>query len=424
MTIIIAGAGIAGLTLGLSLRQIGVAAEIYEQVPELKPLGVGINVQPHAVRELFEMGLEADMDATGIRTRELCYFTKKGLPIWSEPRGTEAGYRWPQFSVHRGKLHMMLLQTAIAAGVPVHTGQAVTGVAETADGVDVTLRGADGATRTVSGSLLVAADGIHSAVRAQFHPGEGAPRWSGAVLWRGTTVAKPFLSGASIASAGHEFQKFVTYPIGPADPETGLALINWIAERKFDPAMGWKREDYSRAGADGDFLPWFEPWVFDWLDVPGLIRSAEQCYEYPMVDRDPLERWTFGRVTLMGDAAHPMYPIGSNGASQAILDARVFARAVQDHGVGLDALAAYEAERRPATTRVVLANRGNGPDHVMQIVEERCGGQFGHIDEVLSPAERQAVADGYKKIAGMDVETLNQKPSIVVRSAPGAIAAQ
>lgn len=424
MTVIIAGAGIAGLTLALSLRQLGIDCEVYEQVPELKPLGVGINVQPHAVRELFEMGLEADMDATGIRTRELCYFTKKGLPIWSEPRGSEAGYLWPQYSVHRGRLHMMLLNKALAAGVPVHTGNSVVGFAETASGVTVTLSDPAGVTREVEGSLLVAADGIHSAVRARFVPNEGPPRWSGAVLWRGTTLAKPYLSGASIAYAGHEFQKFVTYPIGPADPDTGLALINWIAERKFDPSLGWKREDYSRAGTDGDFLPWFEDWVFDWLDVPGLIRAASQCYEYPMVDRDPLERWTHGRVTLMGDAAHPMYPIGSNGASQAILDARVLARAFQDHGVGEEAFAAYEAERRPATSRVVLANRGNGPDHVMQIVEERCGGQFAHIDDVLSPEERQRIADGYKKIAGMDVETLNQRPPIVLASASRSVAAQ
>jgi 2-polyprenyl-6-methoxyphenol hydroxylase-like FAD-dependent oxidoreductase len=424
VTVIIAGAGIAGLTLALSLRRIGIKAEIYEQVPELKPLGVGINVQPHAVRELFEMGLEADMDATGIRTRELCYFTKKGLPIWSEPRGTEAGYAWPQFSVHRGRLHMMLLRNTLAAGVPVHTGQSVVGHVETADGVEVRLRAADGTASSVTGAMLVAADGINSAIRASLSPGEGPPRWSGAVLWRGTTLAKPFLSGASIAYAGHEFQKFVTYPIAPVDPDTGLALINWIAERKFDPAAGWKREDYSRAGTNGDFLPWFEGWQFDWLDVPGLIRAAEQCYEYPMVDRDPLERWTYGRVTLMGDAAHPMYPIGSNGASQAILDARYLTRAIQEHGVGEEALAAYEVERRPATSRVVLANRGNGPDHVMQIVEERCAGQFERVDDVLSAAERQNIADGYKKIAGMDVETLNQRGPIVLASAPQTVAAQ
>lgn len=415
MRVIIAGGGIAGLSLALSLHQAGIAALVLEQVPAIRPLGVGINVQPHAVRELFELGLEAELEAIGIRTKEVAYFSKKGGLIWAEPRGIHAGYNWPQFSVHRGKLQMMLYDAVCArlGKDAVIGGVTVTGFRQTGTCVEVLLHGPDGVQRVEQADFLVAADGIHSAIRKQLFPQEGPPRWGGAVLWRGTTVAKPFLTGATMAMAGHEWQKFVTYPISRPDPNTGEALINWIGELKYEPGAGWNREDWNRKGDFTDFLPAFEDWRFDWLDCPALMRAGGECYEYPMVDRDPLPRWTHGRVTLLGDAAHPMYPIGSNGASQAIIDARVLTRAFLDHGMNEDALHAYEAERRPATARIVEANRGNGPDHVMQVVEERCGGVFGAIDEVLSRAELEETAAGYKKIAGFDVETLNSRPSIV-----------
>ncbi|HWK13944.1 MAG TPA: flavin-dependent oxidoreductase [Rhizobiaceae bacterium] len=414
MTVIIAGGGIAGLSLALSLHQIGIDCRIYEQVAQISPLGVGINVQPHAVRELFELGLENELEELGVRTREVAYFSRKGGLIWSEPRGQFAGYNWPQFSVHRGKLQMMLydaVRKRLGADAVV-AGAAVTGFRETGRGVSVSIA-KNGATHEVEGSLLVACDGIHSAVRRQLFPQEGAPRWGGAVLWRGTTVAKPYLSGATMAMAGHEWQKFVSYPISKPDPETGLALINWIGELKYEPGAGWNREDWNRKGDFADFLPAFADWRFDWLDVPALMQAGGTCYEYPMVDRDPLERWTHDHVTLMGDAAHAMYPIGSNGASQAIVDARVLAAAILAHGVSVDALEAYEAERRPATSRIVLANRGNGPDHVMQIVEERCGGIFTDIGEVLTREELENTASGYKKLAGFDIETLNARGPLV-----------
>jgi 2-polyprenyl-6-methoxyphenol hydroxylase-like FAD-dependent oxidoreductase len=412
MTVIIAGGGIAGLSVALSLHQIGVPCRVYEQVKALRPLGVGINVQPHAVRELFELGLENELEAIGVRTREVAYFSKRGHPIWAEPRGMFAGYAWPQYSVHRGRLQQMLYDAVIARMGPdaVVTDAAVTGFRELEGDVEVHLAQRD----PVRGSMLIAADGIHSAVRKQLYPGEGAPHWGGAVLWRGTTLAKPYLTGATMAMAGHEWQKFVTYPISRPDPETGEALINWIAELKYEPGSGWNREDWNRKGDFADFMPSFEGWRFPWLDCPALMRKGGECFEYPMVDRDPLERWTFGRVTLAGDAAHAMYPIGSNGASQAIMDARYLARAMLEHGVTEAALHAYEAERRPATARITLANRGNGPDQVMQTVEERCGGEFGDISEVLSRDELEQTAAGYKKIAGFDVGTLNARPPLVV----------
>lgn len=415
MSVIIVGGGIAGLSLALSLHQAGIAARVFEQVSAIRPLGVGINVQPHAVRELFEMGLEAELEAIGVRTQEVAYFSKRGRLIWSEPRGRFAGYDWPQFSVHRGMLQTMLFDAVRnrLGEAAVVTGMAAEGFQESGGKVEVMLRQSDGRLHREEADILVAGDGIHSAVRRQLFPNEGPPRWGGAVLWRGTTRAQPFLTGATMAMAGHEWQKFVTYPISQPDPETGEALINWIGELKYDPGAGWNREDWNRQGDFADFLPAFEDWRFDWLDCPSLMRAGGVCFEYPMVDRDPLERWTHGRVTLMGDAAHPMYPIGSNGASQAIIDARVLTRAFIDHGVGQEALEAYEAERRPATTRIVVANRGNGPDQVMQVVEERCGGEFDDVTEVLSRTELEQTAAAYKKLAGFDVETLNARPSLL-----------
>ena len=417
MTILIAGGGIGGLTLALSLHQIGVPARVFESARRLAPLGVGINTLPHAVRELTELGLGPALEKIGVATAELAYFSKRGQRIWSEPRGREAGYGWPQISLHRGKLQMMLRDAVIGrlGTDAIATGHHLVDWEETDDGVRAKfLDGPEGAERAVvDGAFLVAADGIHSAARARLYPQEGAPIWNGAVLWRGTTMAPPFLTGRTMIMAGHEFQKFVCYPLSPPDPETGLALINWVAERKFPSLGDWRREDWNRRGDPADFLPWFEDWNFDWLDAPGLIRGAESFYEYPMVDRDPLESWTRGRVTLLGDAAHPMYPIGSNGASQAILDARVLTREIQRQGETTAALLAYETERRPATSAIVLANRGNGPEQVMQMVEERAPEGYARIEDVLTSEEREGAAAGYKKLAGFDREVLNNRPSIV-----------
>jgi 2-polyprenyl-6-methoxyphenol hydroxylase-like FAD-dependent oxidoreductase len=416
MTVLIAGGGIGGLTLALSLHQIGVPCRIFESVQEIRPLGVGINVLPHACRELIELGLLEELDRTGIRTSELAYFSKHGKPIWSEPRGLEAGYKWPQFSIHRGELQTLLLKAAIAriGKENVLTGHHVSGWEETANGVRVFLNDKDGnKIGSEEGSLLIACDGIHSTIRAKLYPEEGAPIWAKRILWRGVTKAKPFLTGRSMIMAGYQQVKFVAYPISRQDLERGEPMINWIAERELAADYDWRREDYNRAGKREEFAPWFEQWNFDWLDVPGLIRNAEYFYEYPLVDRDPLEQWTFGRVTLMGDAAHPMYPIGSNGSSQAILDARVLAREIQDRGETNAALLAYEAERRPATTQLVMLNRGNGPEQVMQMVEERAPGGFNVVTEVLSQEELEGIANNYKRVAGFQVEALNAKPPIV-----------
>jgi 2-polyprenyl-6-methoxyphenol hydroxylase-like FAD-dependent oxidoreductase len=418
MTVLVAGGGIGGLTLALSLHQIGIPAKVFESVAELKPLGVGINVLPHAVRELIELGLIEELDAAGVRTRELAYFSKRGKPIWSEPRGIEAGYNWPQFSIHRGLLQQILLDAAIErlGRENILTSHHLRDWTETSDGVCANF--IDKATGQSAGShdgaLLIAADGIHSAIREKLYSKEGPPIWNGRVLWRGVTAANAFLSGRTMIMAGHETLKFVCYPISKESDGNGKFQINWVAERHMPPTYQWRREDYNRTARLEEFLPWFEDWKFDWLDVPDLIGDCPHAYEYPLVDRDPIPRWTFGRVTLIGDAAHPMYPIGSNGASQAILDARVLTAEILAHGPTNAALVAYEAERRPATTELVMLNRRNGPEQVMQLVEERAPNGFAVVTDVLSRRELEDIAANYKRVAGFQVEGLNAKPPIVV----------
>jgi 2-polyprenyl-6-methoxyphenol hydroxylase-like FAD-dependent oxidoreductase len=419
MTVLIAGAGIAGLTLALSLERIGVPVQIYEAVREIRPLGVGINLQPHAVRELDELGLLENLDAIGLRTQEVAYFSSHGQKVWAEPRGLSAGYDWPQFSVHRGELQMMLLEAVRArlGSDAVRTGVAVEGWQQVEDRVEVDLRArpTGAALGTARGSIFVAADGIHSAARAALYPDEGLPSWGGIVMWRGITRGPRFLTGRTMAMAGCKPRKFVCYPIEDIvlDDGTPGSLINWIADLRMPEDHLWRREDWNRPGDRTDFLPRFADWQFDWLDVPSVIGAAEAIYEYPMVDRDPLPRWTHGPMTLMGDAAHPMYPIGSNGASQAILDARVLTREILRHGANEFALIDYEAERRPATERIVLANRADGPDAILDVVEERAPEGFLHIHEVLSRSELEDAASGYKKLAGFDVDGLNRRAPIV-----------
>ena len=414
MTVLIAGGGIAGLSLGLTLHQIGVPFRIFEATREIKPMGVGINLQPNAVRELFDLGLEKELSQIGVRTRQYGFYSKLGKTIWEEPRGTWAGYAWPQFSIHRGKLQMLLYETLLERAGPdqVQTGSRAVAFENTSSGAVLHLENG-----RVEGGLIVAADGIHSALRAQMVPQEGPPIWGGAVLWRATSVAKPFFGGGAMALIGHDTQRLVAYPISNPDPQTGNVMMNWIAELRIDPSQGWKKEDWNRAANPADFRHQFEDWRFGWIDVPELIDNAEQIFEYPMVDRDPLDKWTDGHVTLMGDAAHPTYPVGSNGASQAIIDARVIGAKLLEHGVSAQALEAYEAEVRPVTTGVGLANRGSGPDAILQKVEDLSGGDFEVIDDVITHDELAAHSAKYKSIAGFSIEALNAKPRLIAEGA-------
>lgn len=407
MTILIAGGGIAGLSLGLTLHEIGVPFQIFEATKQIKPLGVGINLQPNAVRELFDLGLETDLDRIGVRTRQYGFYSKLGKTIWEEPRGTLAGYEWPQYSVHRGHLQMLLYQTLLDRAGPdcVVTGARATGFEINGDQVSLCFD--DG--RQSQGKLLIGADGIHSALRAQMYPGEGDPIWNGRVLWRATTKASAYFGGAAMVMIGHNDLRLVAYPISDVD-ETGQAVINWIAEKRFPLDADWKKEDWNRAADVSEFLPDFTGWEFDWINVPSLIKGADIVFEYPMVDRDPLPQWTKGPVTLMGDAAHPTYPVGSNGASQAIIDARVIGASLLTHGITPAALQAFETDIRPVTTGICQANRsGNGPDGVLQRVEDLCGGDFERIEDIIPYSDLSGHAEKYKSLSGFSIEALNAR---------------
>jgi len=416
MHVLIIGGGIGGLAAALSLHKAGISVTVYEAVPEIRPLGVGINMLPHATRELTELGLQGDLEATGIRTRELVYANRHGQQIWREDRGLHAGYNWPQYSISRGALQMLLYRAAVARLGPenILSDRELVDFSQDDRGVSARFRqrSTGAPLGEVRGDLLIGADGIHSAVRRRLYPDEGEPVWSGRVLWRATTEGAPYLSGRSMVMAGHEDQKFVCYPISREAEKRGRSLINWIAELRFRDRDTWRREDWNRTTSIDDFLPMFEDWDFGWIKVPDIIRGAETVYEYPMVDRDPLARWSFGRVTLLGDAAHPMYPIGSNGASQAIIDGRVLASLLATRDDPLAALRDYDAARRPPTSRIVLANRGNGPDQVMQLAEERAPDGFDDLDAVIRPDELQEIAQRYKMIAGFDKDELNERASL------------
>jgi 5-methylphenazine-1-carboxylate 1-monooxygenase len=402
MRVLIAGAGIGGLTAALALHVRGIEARVFEAASEIRPLGVGINLLPHAMAELAALGLLETVAALGVRTAELCYFNRRGQRIWSEPRGVAAGYAVPQVSLHRGSLQLALLAAVrerLGADA-VCTGSALVGFSDGAHAVRVRLAARDGGgERESQGDLLVGADGIHSFVRRSFYPDEGPPHWNGQVLWRATSHFPPFLGGRSMFMAGTRSTKFVAYPIG--EPEaSGRAVINWIAELDRSGGDPPAREDWNRPGHLADFLPAFSDWRFDWLDVPALIQAADAIYEFPMVDRDPLPGWSRGRVTLLGDAAHPMVPIGSNGASQAILDARALADALAETVDVRAALARYEGERLPATAAVVLSNRRQGPEIVLDLAEERAPQGFEQAGDVFAPGELEAIAASYKRIAG------------------------
>jgi 5-methylphenazine-1-carboxylate 1-monooxygenase len=413
--ILIAGGGIGGLTAALSLHQAGVPVRVFESVDRIQALGVGINLLPHAVRELDALGLADSLAANGLTPTTLAYFTKRGETIWDEPRGLAAGYRWPQISIHRGLLHTMLYDAAIAhiGAERIHTGCHLDRFEETADGVTATFvdRRTGVVSATAHGSALVACDGIHSVVRRHFYPNEGMPKWNGALLWRGLAEGPAVFDGRTMVWAGHVRQKFILYPL--RDLPNGQQQLNFIAELRSDDTELAEREDWNRPGDLADFLPQFESWTFDWLNIPTLIAAAPGTLVFPMVDRDPVGQWTFGRVTLLGDAAHPMYPIGSNGASQAILDARTLTGCMSTFtdDVGR-ALARYDEVRRPATSAIVLANRGLGPELPMQLVEERAPDGCTALSDVITPEEILDVTDGYRKMAGFSLQQLHERPSL------------
>lgn len=391
--VLIVGAGIGGLTLALELHRAGLPCRIYEAAPEIAPVGVGINVLPHATAILAELGLERALSTVAVTTREQAFFNRFGQLIYREPTGRAAGHAAPQFSIHRGDLAAVLSDAVRDRIGPdrLNLGWRCSGVRQ--DGTYALFDGRE----PQQGSAVVGCDGIHSVVRRQLHPGEGEPRYSGVNMWRGVTVAEPFLTGASMVRAGWlATGKLVVYPIRDRVDAAGRQLINWVAEVE---TPHHQARDWNRRGSLADFIGSFEDWTFDWLDVPALLRGTATILEFPMVDQDPLDFWGAGRVTLLGDAAHPMVPRGSNGAGQAILDARALATELSRHSDPAAALRAYEAIRRPATAAVVMANRTNPPDAILREVYTRTGDKpFRSIDDVISPGELRGITERYRQV--------------------------
>jgi 5-methylphenazine-1-carboxylate 1-monooxygenase len=413
MKVLIVGGGIGGLVTALCLERAGIETHVFESTAEIRPLGVGINLLPHSVRVLTALGLEAKLAETGIPTAELIYFNKFGQLIWREPRGLNAGYHWPQYSIHRGRLQMLLLDAVRErmGAQAVQTGCHLDSFVEHRDKIEATfINRATGEISAVeTGDVLIGADGIHSRVRRQFYPNESEPQFSGKVLWRGVTEGEPYLTGHSMFMAGYANRKFVAYPIDVATAARGRSLINWVADVYVGEAYAGTPRDWNRQVDKSTVLHSFADWHFDWLDIPALIEGASAIYEFPMIDRDPVARWSFGRVTLLGDAAHPMYPIGSNGASQAILDAPALIAALTTQTDVVAALQQYEQERLQPTARIVLSNRQQGPEQVMQLVEDRAPQGFTNLHDVITQSELEEIAGRYKQIAGFSREELNAK---------------
>ena len=407
--VLIVGAGIGGLTAALTLHAAGIGCRVFEAAPEIKPVGVGINLLPHATMELAALGLENALSAVAVTTAEANFFNRFGQLIYREPLGRYAGFAWPQFSIHRADLQAVLLD---ACRQRIGADRILTGWR--CVGFDQNDRGATARFRSTitdqdlppqSGSALIGCDGINSAIRRQLYPNEGPPIYSGVNMWRGVTRWPPFLGGASMTRIGWlATGKMVIYPIRNALAADGRQLVNWVTEVE---TATYRLRDWNRPGAIEDFIGYVADWHFDWLNVPAFIRAADIVLEFPMVDQDPLQRWSFGRVTLLGDAAHPMYPRGSNGGGQAILDAHALADSFARHRDPVAALAAYEGERMEPTARIVRMNRANPPDAILREVFLRTGDKpFARIEDVISIAELQALSDGYKRVSGSDRNTL------------------
>ena len=414
--VVIAGGGIGGLTLALTLHQIGVDCVVFESVLNPRPLGVGINLQPNAVREMFDLGFTAaNLNEFGVPAKEWALLGLKGQEIYSEPRGLLAGYFWPQYALHRGEFHMALYRRfrdlagdeAIrlgcrAKGYKVHENGTVSLLLDTPAGPDCE-----------NGTLLVGADGIHSAIRATMFPSQPPIHWGGSIMWRGTSMAKPIRTKSSFIGIGTHQQRMVIYPISEADPVTGLALINWIAEVTYEDTPTQDNVEWFRRVNIENFIHYFENWTYDWLDVPTLIREAHEVFENPMIDRDPIPHWVEGPVALLGDAAHPMYPTGSNGASQAIIDGRILGAKFLEHGVTTTALQAYNETLCKSVSEVVLRNRDAGPFGLLNMVNERSNGEFECIDKVISASERSDFMAKYQETAGFARDTLNSAPPTI-----------
>ncbi|NNU42718.1 flavin-dependent oxidoreductase [Ramlibacter montanisoli] len=408
MRIAIVGGGIGGLALALGLQQRGIACEVYEGAPEVKELGVGITLLPHAVRELAALGVQPQLEAQGIENLESVFFNRWGQFIYREPRGRHAGYSVPEIGMHRGRLHGVLYKAALQrlGSARIHLDHRCVGLQQDTQKVTLAFQDVKGQLRpSVEADIVIACDGVNSAVRRQFYPQEKLA-FAGINTWRGVTVHKPILTGKTYLRIGTvDTGKIVIYPIIDNVDGHGNQLINWTTEIR-QPEAGMN--DWNRPGRLEDFLPIYQDWKFDFLDVPALLRNAREILEYPMVDKDPVPRWTFGRVTFLGDAAHPMYPRGSNGSAQALIDAATLAKLFAQGGDPVQVLQDYEAKRLPATAKVVETNRTVPPDFIIMKADELSGGQPfpGTIEDLVSEEELRRISDEYKRVAGFTLDNV------------------
>lgn len=416
LQVLIAGGGIGGLVTALYLHQAGIKVKVFESVSTIKALGVGINIQPHAVKRLFTLGLQDRLDSTGIRTARLSFYSKRGSLIWTEPRGLDAGYDVPQYSIHRGELQM-LLYDAVKEHIGeenILTGHHLAGFEQ--DENEVTAHFIDRKTNETVGSyhgdVLVGADGIMSQARQLFYPDEGVPVYSGLILWRGIVETESFLDGKTVAMVGNNYIKGVIYPVSKRSMDNGKSLVNWVAERPVPMDLPPQKEDWNRPGNKSDFEDYFQTWNFPWLNIPHLFDITETIFEFPMIDRDPIPQWSFGRVTLLGDAAHAMRPNGSNGASQAIWDAEILCDMLIEHEDVVHALKAYEDIRLEPVSKLVLENRKTGPEKIMQEADDNCTGDCTTHCTCLPSDYLEGVASRYKKLAGFDKEAVRRQSKL------------
>jgi 2-polyprenyl-6-methoxyphenol hydroxylase-like FAD-dependent oxidoreductase len=412
MKVLIAGGGIGGLTAALSLHQAGISVRVFESTPRILPLGVGINLLPNASRELCELGLQPELDRLAIRTRAMCYFTRRGRLVIDSACGEHAGYRWPQYSIHRGEFQLMLARALVERAGPdsLVTGHRLADFEQSDSGV--TARFVDAGTEesvgSETGDILIAADGLHSTVRERLLPGEGKPLYTGMMTYRGAAVGAPYLDGDAMVIIGDVRQRLVSYPISAALRAKGQSHINWIAV--FPRETADADETWDDLTDPAELMSRYRSWQFDWFDIPSIIRRTERIMAFPVYDRDPLSQWTFGRATLLGDAAHPLIPVSSSGAVQAIIDGRALAYALARANDPVAGLKAYEEDRLPKANAVVRASRENGPDEVLELARERVPETAENVYDYVPRDELQAVLDDFKEKAGFGVDRLNNLP--------------